>query len=101
MSDTPNLRQYIGSNSAIRRYLLPDTSKVTEEGRLSIGGCDVLELAEQYGTPLFVYDEQHLRNRRLEALPPSGDGVADGGKAFLCKEMARLVNEEGLLLDVA
>ena len=47
MSETTagNLRQYIGSNSAIRRYLLPDTSKVTEDGRLSIGGCDVLELA--------------------------------------------------------
>ncbi|MBV9413136.1 MAG: diaminopimelate decarboxylase [Acidimicrobiia bacterium] len=101
MSNTTNLRAYIGSNTAIRRYLLPDSSKVTEDGRLSIGGCDVLELAEQYGTPLFVYDEQHLRNRCHEALSAFGDGVAYGGKAFLCKEMARLVNEEGLLLDVA
>jgi diaminopimelate decarboxylase len=101
VSETTNLRQYIGTNTAIRRYLLPDSSKVTEEGRLSIGGCDVLELADQYGTPLFVYDEQHLRNRCHEALAAFGDGVAYGGKAFLCKEMARLVNEEGLLLDVA
>jgi len=101
MSETTNLRAYIGTNTAIRRYLLPDTSKVTEDGRLSIGGCDVLELAERYGTPLFVYDEQHLRNRCHEALAAFGDGVAYGGKAFLCKEMARLVNEEGLLLDVA
>ena len=91
MSDV-DLRQYIGRNSAIRRYLLPDSSSVTEDGRLSIGGCDVLELAAQYGTPLFVYDE---------ALSAFGDGVAYGGKAFLCKEMARLVNEEGLHLDVA
>jgi len=94
-------RKYIGSNTAIRRYLLPDTSKVTEEGRLSIGGCDVIDLADQFGTPLFVYDEQHLRNRCHEALSAFGDGVAYGGKAFLCREMARLVNEEGLLLDVA
>ena len=101
MSEQTDLRQYIGSNSAIRRYLLPDTSRVTEDGRLSIGGCDVLELAEQYGTPLFVYDEQHLRNRCHEALAAFGDGVAYGGKAFLCKAMARLVNEEGLILDVA
>ena len=101
MSEQADLRQYIGSNSAIRRYLLPDTSRVTEDGRLSIGGCDVLELAEQYGTPLFVYDEQHLRNRCHEALAAFGDGVAYGGKAFLCKAMARLVNEEGLILDVA
>jgi diaminopimelate decarboxylase len=103
MSDTEGgaYRKYIGSNTAIRRYLLPDSSKVTEDGRLSIGGCDVLDLAEQYGTPLFVYDEQHLRNRCHEALAAFGDGVAYGGKAFLCQEMARLVNEEGLLLDVA
>jgi len=101
MSEQPDLRQYIGSNSAIRRYLLPDTSRVTEDGRLSIGGCDVLQLAEQYGTPLFVYDEQHLRNRCHEALAAFGDGVAYGAKAFLCKAMARLVNEEGLILDVA
>jgi diaminopimelate decarboxylase len=94
-------RQYFGSNTAIRRYLLPDTASVTEEGRLSVGGCDLLELAERYGTPLFVYDEQHLRNRCHEALAAFGEGVAYGGKAFLCKEMARLVNEEGLYLDVA
>src|SRR5207248_230678 len=50
---------------------------------------------------LFVYDEQHRRNRCHEALAAFGDGVAYGGKAFLCKEMARLVNEEGLHLDVA
>ncbi|MBV9285747.1 MAG: diaminopimelate decarboxylase, partial [Acidimicrobiia bacterium] len=101
MSEQPDLRQYIGSNSAIRRYLLPDTSRVSEDGRLSIGGCDVLQLAEQYGTPLFVYDEQHLRDRCHEALAAFGDGVAYGAKAFLCKAMARLVNEEGLILDVA
>ena len=101
MSDTVDYRQYIGTNTAIRRYLLPDTSSVSEEGRLSVGGCDVVELAERYGTPLFVYDEQHLRNRCHEALAAFGDGVAYGGKAFLCREMARLVNEEGLHLDVA
>src|SRR5436305_8583638 len=81
--------------------MFPVTSPVTAESRVSVCGCDVLELAEQYGTPLFVYDEQHLRNRCHEALSAFGDGVAYGGKAFLCKEMARLVNEEGLILDVA
>src|SRR5436305_6519858 len=96
-----NLRQYVGTNTAIRRYLLPDSSSVTEEGRLSIGGCDVGDLAEQYGTPLFVYDERHRRNRCHHALSAFGEGVAYGGKAFLGKEMTRLVNEEGLHLDVA
>src|SRR5438270_11950033 len=101
MSDTVDYRRYIGTNTAIRRYWLTDTSSVSEEGRLSVGVCDVVDLAERYGTPLFVYDEQHLRNRCHEALAAFGDGVAYGGKAFLCREMARLVNEEGLHLDVA
>jgi diaminopimelate decarboxylase len=96
-----DLRQYIGSNSAVRRYLLPDTATVAETGRLSVGGCDLLDLAERYGTPLFVYDEQHLRNRCQEALRAFGEGVAYGAKAFLCKAMAALVNEEGMFLDVA
>src|SRR3954447_17900843 len=93
--------KYIGSNTAIRRYLLPDSAAVNEEGRLSVAGCGLVKLAERYGTPLFVYDEQHIRNRCHEALAAFGDGVAYGAKAFLCKEMARLINEEGLFLDVA
>src|SRR5438270_5919805 len=101
MSDQTDLRQYIGTNSAIRRYLLPDTAVVDERGVLAVGGCDLLELADRYGTPLFVYDEQHLRNRCQEALRAFGEGVAYGAKAFLCKEMARLVEQEGLSLDVA
>lgn len=81
--------------------LLPDTALVGPAGRLSIGGCDVGELAAEFGTPLFVYDEAHLRARCREALDAFGDGVAYAGKAFLCAAMARLVHEEGLHLDVA
>ena len=92
---------YVGTNTAVRRYLLPLTSMVDAQGRLSVGGCDVLELAERYGTPLFVYDEQHLRGRCREARAAFGDGVAYGAKAFLCRAMARLVQDEGLHLDVA
>jgi diaminopimelate decarboxylase len=68
---------------------------------LFIGGCDTLELAAEFGTPLFVYDEAHLRSRCREALAAFGDGVAYATKAFLCRAMARLVYEEGLHLDVA
>ena len=56
--------------------LLPDTAAVGPDGQLSIGGCDVLELAEAHGTPLFVYDEAHLRARCREAVAAFGDGVA-------------------------
>jgi diaminopimelate decarboxylase len=87
--------------SALPLQLLPETAVVDGSGRLSIGGCDVAELADAYGTPLFVYDEEHLRNRCREAVAAFPDGVAYATKAFLCGAMAQLAHEEGLYLDVA
>ncbi len=80
--------------------LLPDSAELVD-GQLQIGGCGLLDLADQYGTPLFVYDEQHLRDRCREAVAVFGDGVAYATKAFLCTEMARLAYSEGMHLDVA
>jgi len=63
---------------------------------------DVDALAAEFGTPLFVYDEDHLRSRCREFAAEFGaENVAYAGKAFLCLAMARLVAEEGLRLDVA
>jgi diaminopimelate decarboxylase len=87
--------------TALPRDLLPDNAVVDDTGRLSIGGCDVLDLAEQFGTPLFVYDEDHIRARCREAVSAFGDGVAYAAKAFLCTAMARLAHEEGMHIDVA
>lgn len=87
--------------SVLPPSLLPDTAEVDADGGLRIGGCDVAELAERYGTPLFVYDEAHLRARCREAVDAFGDGVAYASKAFLCRAMARLAHEEGMHLDVA
>ncbi len=85
----------------IERYLLPDSAAVSADGRLSIAGRDVIELAEEFGTPLFVYDEGHLRTRCREAVAGFEDGAAYAAKAFLCSAMARLVHEEGMHIDVA
>ncbi len=89
--------------SALPPHLLPATARVDGSGRLSVGGCDVVELAERFGTPLFVYDEAHLRGRCREAVAAFGGGgaVSYAAKAFLCTAMARLAAEEGLGLDVA
>ncbi len=89
--------------TALPTHLLPATAEVDGSGRLSVGGCDVVDLAERFGTPLFVYDEAHLRSRCREAVAAfGGDGaVSYAAKAFLCTAMARLVAEEGLGLDVA
>lgn len=81
--------------------LLPSTAQVGGDGRLSIGGLDLVELADRFGTPLFVYDEAHLRARCREARSAWGDGVAYATKAFLCRAMARLAHEEGMCLDVS
>ena len=87
--------------SALPLSLLPDTAMVGPNGHLFIGGCDTLDLAEQFGTPLFVYDEEHLRTRCREAVAAFGVGVNFATKAFLCKAMARLAAEEGCNLDVS
>jgi diaminopimelate decarboxylase len=59
-------------------------------------------LAAEFGTPLFVYDEDEMRRRCREYVEHFGAGrVAYASKAFLCTAMARLVAEEGLALDVA
>jgi diaminopimelate decarboxylase len=86
--------------SALPRHLLPDNS-TTDDGRLSIGGCDVVDLATEFGTPMFVYDEDHLRARCREAVAAFPDGVAYATKAFLCIAMAALAVEEGMDLDVS
>lgn len=87
--------------NALPLSLLPDTATIGVKGQLVIGGCDTLELAEQFGTPLFVYDEEHLRARCREAVAAFGIGVNFATKAFLCKAMARLAAEEGCNLDVS
>jgi diaminopimelate decarboxylase len=75
-----------------------DTSLVPK----ALATVDCNALAEEFGTPLFVYDEDELRRRcRVYVEEFGSDGVAYAGKAFLCVAMARLVAEEGLHLDVA
>ncbi len=87
--------------SALPWDLLPESAAVGSDGQLLVGGCDLADLAETYGTPLFVYDEAQLRARCREAVAAFGDGVAYATKAFLCRAMARLAHEEGMHLDVA
>jgi len=89
------------TNSPLPFHLLPDTATVDDHGRLSIGGCDLADLAERHGTPLFVYDEAHIRARCREAVSVLGDGATYASKAFLCRAVARLVHEEGMRIDVA
>ena len=89
-------------STSLPLHLLPDTAEVHADGSLAVGGCSLVDLAGEHGTPLFVYDEVHLRARCREAVDAFGHQQAVyATKAFLCKAMARLAYEEGMLLDVA
>src|SRR5687768_15839332 len=82
--------------------LLPDSAIVEADGSLSVGGCSLVELAAQFGTPLFVYDVEHIRTRAREAVGAFGPGrVIYATKAFLCRALVKVAHEAGLLFDVA
>jgi len=81
--------------------LLPDGAEVAGDGRLLVAGVDVLDLVAEFGTPVFVYDEDHIRRRCRQAVEAWGSGVAYASKAFLCRAMARLACEEGMSIDVS
>ncbi|MFC1912261.1 diaminopimelate decarboxylase [Chloroflexota bacterium] len=87
-----------------RLSLFPLTAEVNEAGHLFIGGCDTVELADKFGTPLYVFDEASLRRKcaefRTEFQKRYADtAVAYAGKAFLNKGLVNLLREEGLGLD--
>ncbi len=87
--------------NALARQLLPLTATEASDGHLVVGGVDLVDLADEVGTPMFLYDEAHLRARCREAVAAWGEGVAYASKAFLCKAMAALVHEEGMCIDVS
>jgi len=81
--------------------------QINSQGHLTIGGCDTLQLAEQFGTPLYVMDENQIR-RNCRSYQSSfekhykGKGMTVyASKAFNCKAICRIIEEEGLGLDVS
>ena len=86
--------------------LFPDTYTVSAAGRMEVGGCDLGDLASEFGTPLYVYDEATLRGRigeyrdTLRRAYPAESLVLYAGKAFLTVQVAQLVAEEGAGLDL-
>ena len=82
------------------KEILPVSAQI-EGGRLSVGGCDARALAEEFGTPLLVFDKATFEARaNAFAASLSPDRVFYAGKAFLCVAVCRLLDELGLGLDV-
>ncbi len=83
-----------------------DCLNVNEKGHLTIGGCDTLELAKEYGTPLYVLDENTIRNTMRSYVNSfkkyyNGNGMPlYASKALSCKELCRIAKEENIGLDV-
>lgn len=85
--------------------VLPRTAEVRDD-HLFVGGVDMVELAHEQGTALYVMDEADMRSRMEEYREAfrsryANSDVLYASKAFLNKEMARIVNDEGLCLDVS
>ncbi|MCH7484842.1 MAG: diaminopimelate decarboxylase [Chloroflexi bacterium] len=85
--------------------VLPRTAEVTPEGHLALGGCDAVDLAKEFGTPLYVFDEEELRAtcrayREAFASRYEQSAVVYAAKAYLGRWLAALVAEEGLGMDV-
>jgi diaminopimelate decarboxylase len=86
--------------------VLPDTACVNEPGHLALGGCDLVELADRFGTPLYVYDEATIRGRARayrEALTggyPGESRVCYAAKAYWAPWLVPIVADEDLGLDV-
>ena len=83
-----------------------DTLKINEKGHLEIGGADCVELAANFGTPLYVFDEAYIRKmmgvyRDTLHRAYNGNGmVLYASKAFSCKAIYRIADEENIGIDV-
>ncbi len=86
--------------------MLTDGLNINEKGHLTIGGCDTVELAETYGTPLYVMNEEVIRQalrayvQSMETYYPQGGRVAYASKACCFLEMYRIAAQEGCGADV-
>ncbi|MFN8216281.1 MAG: diaminopimelate decarboxylase [Solirubrobacterales bacterium] len=106
MADAEQAGSVLGGDPIAGSAVYPAGSRVNERGHLEIAGCDVVELAEELGTPAYVYAEDEIRARArayVEAFASrhSDFEVLFASKALPCTAAYRLCAEEGLSVDVA
>ncbi|NEO26764.1 MAG: diaminopimelate decarboxylase [Kamptonema sp. SIO4C4] len=100
-------RQYLPTETtAPNQSLLPITAKVNQHDRLEVGGCDVQDLVKQWGSPLYILDEETLRTAcrqyrdTLTSTYPGESQVIYASKAWSCLAVCAIVASEGLGFDV-
>ena len=83
-----------------------ETLKIDQNGHLEIGGCDAVELAKKFGTPLYVMDEKYIRDmcrvyRDTIEKKYGGNGlVLYASKAFSCMAVYKIAQQENIGVDV-
>lgn len=90
MKNTPN------------QSIKPLTCKRNENGNLEVGGCDIEKLIDEYGSPLYIYDEKTIRTitkNFKEAFKDTDIHMMFAAKAFMTKAMCRIMQQEGFGLD--
>lgn len=86
--------------------MICDNISVNEKGHLTFAGYDTVELAEKYGTPLYLMDEDKIREHvrayktAMAKCFPAGSMPEFASKAFSCKQIYRIMAEEGIDIDV-
>ena len=86
--------------------MICDNISVNEKGHLTFAGYDTVELAEKYGTPLYLMDEDKIREHvrayktAMAEYFPKGSMPEFASKAFSCKQIYRIMAEEGIDIDV-
>lgn len=103
-------RQYLPdstlSDRSPNQFLLPLTAQVNRDDRLTVGGCDVSDLVQQYGSPLYILDEETLRTAcrqyrsAFERYYPGESQVLYASKAWNCLAVCAIVASEGLGIDI-
>ena len=86
--------------------MICDNVSVNAEGHLTFAGYDTVDLANKYGTPLYLFDEnkirEHVRDYRdaMSEYFPKGSVPEYASKAFSCKRIYEIMNEENIDIDV-
>ena len=85
---------------------LRETLKINEKGHLEIGGMDTVDIAEKFGTPLYVFDEDYIRKmmrvykNTIEKEYDGNGQVLYASKAFSCEAIYAIAKQEGIGVDV-
>lgn len=84
--------------------IMPTTAKINENNHLEIGGCDLVDIANQYGTPLYIYDEATIRSITRDYKNAFKDykniNMMFAAKAFMTKAICKIMQEEDFGLDL-